>query len=208
MPALRQALPGKVITPRRRPPGRPRDVELPRRVLEAALQVYALHGWGSFNFETVSTAAGVGRPALYRRWADRSALLTDALLSTTPEVLDADLGSLHDELHRVLSDYLRVMQGNRGRAGQRLYLDRDEIPDVLAAVEERLMRRRSQVVSRALSRAAARAGRPSAVSDNLTLAFLLGGALQWHAAGAERHPVDIDEIVTSVVRLSRLEETR
>jgi len=189
---------------RARRSGRPRDESLRDRVLETAIDLYADHGWSGFNFETVSTGAGVGRPALYRRWADRSALLIDAILSATPEVLDVDLGSLHDELSRLLCEYLQVMRGSRGRAGQRLYLDREVIPDVVEAVHQRLMGRRSEVVSLAIQRASDRTGKPSAIPDQLAFAFLLGGALQWGLLDDVHKPVHVQAIVTSVVKLTDL----
>ncbi|WP_261566557.1 TetR/AcrR family transcriptional regulator [Frankia gtarii] len=191
---------------RRRGGGRPRDEGLRLRVLEIAVDVYAEHGWSGFNFETVSSAAGAGRPALYRRWADRSALLTDAILSTTPEVVDVDLGSLHDELLRILREYLQVLGGSRGRAGQRLYLDRDAIPDIVAAVHERLMGRRFQVVCAAMRRGADRAGRPAAIPDRLAFAFLLGGALMWGGGDDPRPAADAEAIVASVVALTGFTE--
>jgi AcrR family transcriptional regulator len=184
--------------------GRPRDKGLRGRVLEVAIDLYAEHGWSGFNFETVSTTAQVGRPALYRRWPDRSALLIDAFLSTTPEVADADLGVLHDELLRVLTDYQEVMHGSRGRAGQRLYLDRAAIPEVVAAVHQRLMGRRFEVVSAAISRAVEREGKASAVPNRLVFSFLLGAVLLWNPDGTHGQPVDAEAVVTSVIELTGL----
>jgi AcrR family transcriptional regulator len=195
-------------SPRQR--GRPRDEALHDRVLHAAIDVYAEHGWRGFNFETVATAAAVGRPALYRRWPDSKALLVDAILATTPEVVDEDLGSLSAELARLLTDYEHVMRGSRGRAGPRLYLDESAIPDVVAAVHERLMGRRLGALTAAVRRAAARAGRPSAVPDRLLFAFLIGGALAWRA-GAPGRPgasdadaLDVPAVVTALVSLTGL----
>ncbi|MFC8826975.1 TetR/AcrR family transcriptional regulator [Streptomyces sp. NPDC057137] len=189
-------------TPRRA--GRPQDEGLRGRVLETAIGLYAEHGWSGFNFEAVARAAGVGRPALYRRWGDRETLLTDAVLGTTPEVTDNDLGSLHDELLRLLTDYAQVLRGSRGRAGLRLYLDRETIPEVVDAVHERLMGRRFEVVSAALARAADRAGTPSAIPDRLVFALLLGGTVLGEMDEALHQPGDAEVIVTSVVTLTGL----
>jgi AcrR family transcriptional regulator len=175
--------------------------------VEVAIDVYAEHGWRGFNFESVSTAAQVGRPALYRRWPDRSALLIDAFLRTTPEVADTDLGVLHDELLRVLTDYQQVVRGSRGRAGQRLYLDRAAIPEVVASVHERLMGRRFEVVSAAIRRAVEREGKASAVPDRLVFSFLLGAVLLWSPDGAQSPPVDAEAVVASVIQLTRLTDT-
>ncbi|MFJ8754947.1 TetR/AcrR family transcriptional regulator [Streptomyces sp. NPDC102441] len=196
--------------PGNRRSGRPLDEGLRGRVLETAIDLYAEQGWSGFNFEAVARRAGVGRPALYRRWGDREALLKDTILGTSPEVLDADLGSLHDELLRLLSDYLQVLRGSRGRAGLRLYLDAPAIPGVVAAVHAQLMGRRYLAVSAALSRATERAGRPSALPGRLVFNLLLGGAVVGEigeigvAGEAAREPTDAEGLVAAVVALTGL----
>lgn len=165
--------------------------------------MYAAHGWSGFNFETVSKAASAGRPALYRRWPDRDALLADALLSRSPEVTDVDLGSLAAELSRLINDYLKGMQGGRGRVGLRLYLEAERAGEEVAAVQRRLMERRHEVVAAALRRAEARAGRPSQATDQLVFALLFGGALLWDAHRQVLAP-DTEAIIASLIRLTGL----
>ncbi len=189
---------------RRRPRGRPRDEGLRERCLKAAIDVYATLGWAGFNFESVGNHAGVGRPALYRRWTDRNALLIDAILHTTPTVDDEDMGSLREELKRLIVDYASVLDGNRGHAGQRLYLDAQVIPGVLAAVHESLMGRRYAVVSSAIRRAARRANAVPGISDQMAFGMLLGPVLLWNIGSLQATPIDFDTVIDSVTTLLRL----
>lgn len=186
------------VTSGARQRGRPRDETLRSRCLDAAIDVYASLGWSGFNFESVAQEASVGRPALYRRWTDRGALLIDAMLHASPTIEDVDLGSLSDELARVLADYVAVLQGNRGRAGQRLYLDGQVIPDVLAAVHASLMGQRYEVVSNAIERASSRAGSRPLVSVRLAFSLLLGPALLWNVAEQGPSTLDVAVVVASV----------
>jgi AcrR family transcriptional regulator len=195
--------PGRPAAPARRA-GRPRDAGLPARVLATAVDVYAERGWTGFNFEAVAKAAGVGRAALYRRWADRSALLIDAMLTSAEQIHDVDLGSLQAELLVVLSDYVTANTGNRGRAGQRIFVDRHAIPGALEAVYADLMGRREAVVSAAVARAAARCGRPSLIEDRLTLSLLLGGALFWQLDAESGTPLDATAVVGAVSQMTGL----
>jgi AcrR family transcriptional regulator len=181
--------------------GRPREEGLRNRCLEAAIDVYAEHGWSGFNFEAVANAAQAGRPALYRRWSDRSALLIDAFLHTTPTIADEDLGSLTAELKHLLVDYSSALHGNRGRAGQRLYLDGPTIPSIVAAVHARLMGRRYAVISSAISRASERASTTPSISPRLAFGLLLGPALLWNMGDARPVPLDVDAAVKSVTKL-------
>src|SRR3954451_21851333 len=79
-------------------PGRPRDPEVDRRVLEAALEVYAGLGWAGFNFEAVARRAGFGPPPLYRPWLSNRALLIDAVERSSSVIAVADPGTARGHL--------------------------------------------------------------------------------------------------------------
>ena len=69
--------------------GRKRDPLIEPRVFDAALRVYAHGGWSGFTFEGIARAAGVGKPAIYRRWSSREELLIAALQTADfPEARD------------------------------------------------------------------------------------------------------------------------
>ena len=130
----------------------------------------------------------------------QSALLIDAIVQATPEIVDEDLGSLREELRRLVEDYYSVLHGNRGRAGQRLYLDAQTIPNVLAAVHERLMGRRYEVACSTIRRRAAkRANAIPAISERMAFGMLLGPALLWNVADQRRTPLDVEAVADSVV---------
>ncbi|MFC5176972.1 TetR/AcrR family transcriptional regulator [Nocardioides taihuensis] len=59
--------------------GRPRDATIDVAVLEATLRQLARDGMGGLSLAAVAAEAGTTRPAIYRRWADKSALVVDAV---------------------------------------------------------------------------------------------------------------------------------
>jgi AcrR family transcriptional regulator len=59
--------------------GRPRDANIDVAVLEATLRQLARDGMGGLSLAAVAAEAGTTRPAIYRRWADKSALVVDAV---------------------------------------------------------------------------------------------------------------------------------
>ncbi|WP_217570488.1 TetR/AcrR family transcriptional regulator [Streptomyces sp. GbtcB7] len=162
-------------SPTRRRIGRPENPELRDNVLRAAIEAYAEKGWSGFNFDVVATRAGVGRPALYRRWADRTALLVDAFKELTPGLVDEDLGSLRQELIRLGGDYANMMRGSRGLAGTRLMSDAHFHPDLFARVSAEVSERREDLVHRSVERARAR----GEIADDCArdISLLLFGAL-------------------------------
>lgn len=103
-------------------PGRPRDPDYDRRILEAAVNVFAVRGWEGFTFEAVANAAGVGKPALYRRWRSRTDLLLAAstqLVSQEPE----DHGSLAADVEAYVRRFFDFMMTDSGRAWVRLQVE-------------------------------------------------------------------------------------
>ena len=75
------------------PAGRPRDQHIDACVLDAALSELGDKGYRGFSLAAVAEAAGTTRPAIYRRWKDKSALIVDAvarLADTAPPVPSGD----------------------------------------------------------------------------------------------------------------------
>lgn len=59
--------------------GRPRDTSIDVAVLETTLRHLARDGFTGLSLSAVATDAGTTRPAIYRRWKDKTALAVDAV---------------------------------------------------------------------------------------------------------------------------------
>jgi AcrR family transcriptional regulator len=76
--------------------GRPRDPALELRVLKATLDLIVEGGLGAATIDAVAERSGVGRATLYRRWADREALIEAAIrhaLGRPPIARSGDLAA-------------------------------------------------------------------------------------------------------------------
>src|SRR3954471_16481263 len=82
----------------RRGRGRPRTPGADKLIIDAALEEYGEHGWSGFTMDGVARRAGFGKSTLYLRWADKDALLTDAVRQRTRVILHEDTGSLEGDL--------------------------------------------------------------------------------------------------------------
>ncbi len=71
LPDLAPVLPDRDTVRR---PGRPRSATADRAILDAALALVRERGYRAVTIEAVAARAGVGRPTLYRRYADLTAL--------------------------------------------------------------------------------------------------------------------------------------
>jgi len=80
--------------------GRPRLPELDERILDAARELLAAHGYLGLSMEAVARRAGVGKQTLYRRWPRRPLLVYQAYFGgverTTAHL--PDTGSLTGDL--------------------------------------------------------------------------------------------------------------
>jgi AcrR family transcriptional regulator len=162
-----------------RPPGRPRDPEVDRAILEATIELLAEDGFGGLSIEAVAARAGVGKTTVYRRWSSKIPLVVDALshLKMPTSVVIPDEMTTRDALVRVLSELVRA-QGNEptGRilAGLVDAMSRDaELAD---AVRTGLVSSRRKVVFDLIERGIARGEiRPDV--DLEVVADLLGGPI-------------------------------
>lgn len=163
----------------RRTRGRKRDPQIEPRVFDAALRVYAREGWGGFTFEAIARAAGVGKPAIYRRWSNREELLVAALdMSDFPTARDC--GSVRADLLDYAGQWVRwYQQPNRALAARRIVYDGQASPALLMLHRERVVRPRTEA-ARDITRRAITRGELAKGVRSSTIVDLLVGALSTH----------------------------
>ena len=59
--------------------GRPRDPAIDDAVLEETIRQLGRDGFAGLSLASVAAGAGTSRPAIYRRWPDKHALVVDAI---------------------------------------------------------------------------------------------------------------------------------
>ncbi len=80
--------------------GRPRDTGREESILEATIELLSELGYDRLTMEAVASRARAGKATLYRRWAAKSDLVVDALLSikSPPAGETLDTGTLRGDL--------------------------------------------------------------------------------------------------------------
>lgn len=133
--------------------GRPRDPQLERRALRAALEIFSEKGWTGLTLDEVATRAKVGKSSLYLRWPDRQALLAAALRGVqldppadepTEDEPSADEPPAEPEPTPSLRDYLvaharrraDLYLGENGLAMLRLYAEARANPEIFSEIRE------------------------------------------------------------------------
>ncbi|HEY9562191.1 MAG TPA: TetR/AcrR family transcriptional regulator [Nocardioides sp.] len=132
------------------------DPEVTRAILDAAVSVVAQGGFGGFTMDAVAKQAGCGKPAVYRRWDSKEALLEDAVVEAADaRVRTPDTGSLRTDLHALLHEFIDWLGTPNGRVMVALIAEAVRDNTWSAAVTRSQRRRREQtrvLVDRAIER--------------------------------------------------------
>jgi AcrR family transcriptional regulator len=75
----------------RRGRGRPRDPQVERTILDAALELFLEKGMDATSIEQIAKRAGVAKLTLYRRWSSKEELLARAIEEMRSGLPDLDL---------------------------------------------------------------------------------------------------------------------
>ena len=169
-----------------RPAGRPRDERIDAAILESTLALLADRGYAALSIAAVAEAAGVGKPAIYRRYGSKAELVVAAI-----EVLaDEPEPDLPDDTRDALTELLGATAAVIGTPGGlaimgSLLAAGTHDPELIAAFRERVVRPRHEVVDAVMARAAERGElRPDV--DLEALDAMLFGAVLARATLGER----------------------
>jgi AcrR family transcriptional regulator len=159
--------------------GRKRDPEIEPRVYDAAIRVYARDGWAGFSFEAIARAARVGKPALYRRWANREELLV-AALHTADFPTARDCGSVRADLLDYAHQWVEwYRHPERAVATRRIMYDGQASPALLELNRDMIVKPRTYA-ARGITRRAIKRGEIASTVHSSTIVDLLVGALSTH----------------------------
>jgi AcrR family transcriptional regulator len=159
--------------------GRPRDVDVDRKIIEAARRIYSERGWAGFNFGAVCKAAGVSKDAMYRRYSSREDLLTVAL-HEEPIPVDFDDGAdLRCQLVEIATLTLAAFASPEGIIPFRAFVDAATNPEVAELYYGRVAASHVKYMHELTNRAIAE-GQFSAISHPTAFIDALLGGLVMH----------------------------
>ena len=129
-------------------------------ILNAALAALTENGYDATNMDDIAARAGVGKAAIYRRWASKAALIADTLMHWRPDLLsnDApDTGSLAGDLDAIVN---RVGRNDDDLITTdlvlRVALAAARDPELASALDDLVLFRGKRVLSTILAQAASR----------------------------------------------------
>ena len=78
---------------------RPLDPTIDRAITEATLTLLRERGFARMSMEAVASRAGVGKPAIYRRFRDKAELVATVIDTQLPQLELPDAGDARHRLH-------------------------------------------------------------------------------------------------------------
>lgn len=79
---------------------RPLDPQIDKAIETATLALLTERGFARMSMEALAAAAGVGKPAIYRRFPDKAALVAAVIAGQLPTLDPPDLGDTRAELRQ------------------------------------------------------------------------------------------------------------
>jgi AcrR family transcriptional regulator len=127
--------------------GRPLDPRVTDAIKAAALGLLVEQGFARMSMEAIAREAGVGKPALYRRFPDKAALVVDAIATELPVMHVPPPGPAYERLRGLFTEglpmdaptYLGLIGG--------LMAERGRHPELIAAFRSRLLGPRRDIVA-------------------------------------------------------------
>jgi AcrR family transcriptional regulator len=98
-----------------RRPGRPRDPDYDKVILNATLEMLFEKGYAGLTIGGVAARSGVGRPTIYRRWSSKAELVVAAMAQSVSLSPIPDSGSLRDDLLAFQRQQVRMMDSPESR---------------------------------------------------------------------------------------------
>lgn len=183
--------------------GRPRQEDIDRRLLAAARRLLTERDYEDVTMEAVAAEADVGKPALYRRWPTKAALVFAATIDASVPGEVPDRGSFRDDLRALLDALVASLQAlpRAAVADQIGAMIAD--PDFSAEVQRRNTDPQQERVDAIWHRAVERGEVDGGIDGHQLLAALASVVLMrtvvYHRPYSD---VEIDGLVDAVERLA------
>lgn len=179
--------------------GRPPHPETSERAIEATLRILRSEGFTAVTMERVAQEIKVGKPALYRRWKDRSDMVFAALMSVTELGTCPDTGHLESDL---LSHFLQSIENEvhlTTNASSGSVYAAVMAPEITPRYMESVTRPRRQFGRTIVQRAVARGELAPEVNVDLFL-DMLAGAVFYHTylQRQEMSEADLRQIIYAI----------
>jgi AcrR family transcriptional regulator len=157
-------------------------------IAAAALRLLLERGFARMTIEAVAHVAGVGKPAIYRRFRDKAGLVAHVISGQLPLLEALDVGDARTELWRAVElglpadgpSYVGLIGG--------LIAEQDRHPELIQAFRESVLLPRRAIVRSIIERGQARGEIRGDIDPDAALELMAGPFLARVFAGLDTGP--------------------
>ena len=167
---------------------RPLDTKIDDAIHAATLALLAERGFARMSVEAVAAAAGVGKPAIYRRHSDKASLVAAVIARSLPVLQPPDLGDTRAELWQAVEQgfppdgatYVGLIGG--------LIAEHERHPELIDAFRRHVLHPRRAVVRALIERGQERGDLRRDIEPEAALDLFAGPFVARVFAGADTGP--------------------
>ncbi|HVF79244.1 MAG TPA: TetR-like C-terminal domain-containing protein [Solirubrobacteraceae bacterium] len=167
---------------------RTRDPRVDDAIAAAALALLSERGFARMSMAAVATAAGVGKPAIYRRFRDKADLVASVIAVRLPVLEAPDLGDTQAELRQAAehgfppdgATYVGLIGG--------LIAEHERHPELIEAFRRSVLRPRREVALELIERGQRRGDLRRDIDPEAALELFAGPFLARVFAGLDTSP--------------------
>jgi AcrR family transcriptional regulator len=119
-------------------PGRPRDEEVRKRILDSAAQLLQSHCFEDITVESIAEHSGAGKSTIYRWWPNKAAVLIEAFRERiTRELPFPNTGDFREDIRQLLLNFTEIIyRGRRGKVFRSFIAGAQADPEIAKAYRE------------------------------------------------------------------------
>ena len=164
------------------------DPEVDDAIAAAALALLVERGFARMTIEAVAKGAGVGKPAIYRRFRDKAELVAHVISGQLPVLEPPDLGDSRAELWRAAEQGLPTDGPSYVGLIGGLIAEHDRHPELIDAFRERILLPRRAIVRSVIERGQTRGQIRRDIDPESALDLMAGPFLARVFAGMDTGP--------------------
>jgi len=184
--------------------GRPRDSRIDHALLLAARELLGEVGYAALTMDAVAARAGIGKAAIYRRYATKQEMVFAAAIHGRKLRIPTDTGSLREDLTLLIADIVASLSGPVTSAAlPGLFADLTTDPALAARFAETFIAAEREYIAEVLDRAQRRGELTYRPDLDLVHALLLGPVFAWLFMFGKRAgrklPATLAQLVTAAL---------
>jgi AcrR family transcriptional regulator len=125
-------------------PGRPRDEEVRKRILDSAAQLLEERCFEEITVDAIAEQSGAGKATIYRWWPNKAAVLIEAFRERIAQEMPfPDTGDFRQDVRQQLQDFTEIIYwGRRAKVFRSFIAGAQADPEIAKAFRELWIRPR------------------------------------------------------------------